>query len=77
MAKVDNAASANPNSAGWFKVSEGGLMSNNPDYFAVQVLNDNCGHWQFKIPSDIQAGDYLIRAEVIGTLSAVDCVACI
>lgn len=39
MAKVSDAATANPNSAGWFKVSEGGLMSNNPDYFAVQVLN--------------------------------------
>jgi cellulase len=39
MAKVADAKTANPNSAGWFKVSEGGLMSNNPDYFAVQVLN--------------------------------------
>lgn len=70
MAKVSDAATANPNSAGWFKVSEGGLMSNNPDYFAVQVLNANCGHWSFKIPSDIQAGDYLIRAEVIALHSA-------
>jgi len=39
MAKVDNAATASGTSAGWFKVSEGGLMSNNPNWWAVQTLN--------------------------------------
>ncbi|RXW15205.1 hypothetical protein EST38_g10649 [Candolleomyces aberdarensis] len=70
LAKVADARTASPNSAGWFKVSEGGLMSNNPDYFAVQVLNDNCGHWSFKVPSDIADGDYLVRAEVIALHAA-------
>jgi len=65
MAKVSDARTAAGTSAGWFKVSEGGLMSNNPDYWAVQVLNTNCGHWTFKVPSDLPSGDYLIRAEVI------------
>lgn len=39
MAAVSDAKSASGSSAGWFKVSESGLVSNNPDYFAVQVLN--------------------------------------
>ncbi|KAF9525077.1 glycosyl hydrolase family 61-domain-containing protein [Crepidotus variabilis] len=64
MGAVADAKSANPASVGWFKVSESGLVSNNPDYFAVQVLNDNCGHYTFTVP-DVAPGDYLIRAEVI------------
>jgi len=43
MAKVDNAATADPNAANWFKVAEAGLVSNNPDYFASQVLNVSIG----------------------------------
>ncbi|KAH6906828.1 endoglucanase II [Coprinopsis sp. MPI-PUGE-AT-0042] len=48
----------------WFKVSELGLVSNNPNYWAVQVLNDNCGRYTFTVP-DIAPGNYLIRAEVL------------
>ncbi|KZV93254.1 hypothetical protein EXIGLDRAFT_674276 [Exidia glandulosa HHB12029] len=70
LAKVSNAATAVGASSNWFKISEGGLMSNNPDYFANQVLNDNCGHWTFKLPSDIAPGDYLLRAETIALHTA-------
>lgn len=31
----------------------------------TEVLNDNCGHYTFKVPSDIAPGQYLLRAEVI------------
>ncbi|TFK92483.1 lytic polysaccharide monooxygenase [Polyporus arcularius HHB13444] len=65
MAKVDDATTAVGSSAKWFKVSEMGLPSSNPDYWATEVLNDNCGHFTFKVPSDIAPGNYLIRAEVI------------
>ncbi|KAI0641488.1 glycoside hydrolase family 61 protein [Trametes meyenii] len=65
MAKVSDATSAVGSSAQWFKVSEMGLPSNNPDYWATEVLNDNCGHFTFKVPADIAPGNYLIRAEVI------------
>lgn len=41
------------------------MVSNNPDYFGNQVLNDNCGHYTFKIPTDIAPGNYLLRAETI------------
>ncbi|KAF9012117.1 glycoside hydrolase family 61 protein [Hymenopellis radicata] len=70
MAAVADATSAVGADAGWFKVSEMGLVSNNTDYFGSQVLNDNCGHYGFSIPSDIAPGDYLIRAEVIALHSA-------
>ncbi|EJF60634.1 hypothetical protein DICSQDRAFT_137375 [Dichomitus squalens LYAD-421 SS1] len=65
MAKVDDATTAVGSDAAWFKVSEMGLPSSNPDYWATEVLNDNCGHFTFTVPSDIAPGNYLIRAEVI------------
>lgn len=65
MAKVDDATTAVGSDANWFKVDEMGLPSNNPDYWATEVLNDNCGHFTFTVPSNIAPGNYLIRAEVI------------
>lgn len=65
MAAVDDATTAVGSEAAWFKVSESGLVSNNPDYFGNQVLNDNCGHYTFNIPTDIAPGNYLLRAETI------------
>jgi cellulase len=66
MAKVSNATTAVGSSASWFKVSEIGLPSSAPDYWGTEVLNDNCGHWTFKVPAGLAPGNYLIRAEVIG-----------
>ncbi|KAH9852350.1 glycoside hydrolase family 61 protein [Lenzites betulinus] len=65
MAKVADATSAVGSSASWFKVAEMGLPSSSPDYWATEVLNDNCGHFTFQVPADIAPGNYLIRAEVI------------
>lgn len=46
MAKVTDATTADGASAGWFKVSEAGLPSNNPEYWETEVLNvrhdDSC-----------------------------------
>lgn len=39
MGAVSDAKTASASSVGWFKVSESGLVSNNPMYWAVQVLN--------------------------------------
>ncbi|KEP47822.1 glycoside hydrolase family 61 protein [Rhizoctonia solani 123E] len=63
MAKVESAATAVGSEANWFKVAETGLVSN--DYWGTDVMNANCGKVEFTIPSDISAGNYLIRAEVI------------
>ncbi|CAE6388865.1 unnamed protein product [Rhizoctonia solani] len=68
MAKVDNAATADGSEANWFKVSETGLVSK--DYWGTDVMNANCGKVEFTIPSDLSAGNYLIRAEVIALHSA-------
>ncbi|KAJ3868267.1 glycosyl hydrolase family 61-domain-containing protein [Lentinula novae-zelandiae] len=65
LAPVDDATTADGPSASWFKISEIGLPSDNPDYWGTEVLNDNCGHYTFTIPSDIKPGNYLLRAEVI------------
>ncbi|KII87765.1 glycoside hydrolase family 61 protein [Plicaturopsis crispa FD-325 SS-3] len=65
LAPVDDATTAVGSSASWFKVSEIGLPSSAPDYWGTEVLNDNCGHYTFTVPSDIAPGDYLLRAEVI------------
>ncbi|GJJ15529.1 hypothetical protein Clacol_009807 [Clathrus columnatus] len=65
MAKVANASTAVGSAAAWFKIDEMGLPSSNPDYWATEVLNDNCGHFDVKIPTEIEPGDYLLRAEVI------------
>ncbi|EJC98672.1 glycoside hydrolase family 61 protein [Fomitiporia mediterranea MF3/22] len=70
LAQVDDATTAVGSDAGWFKVDEDGLASNNPDYWANEVLNDNCGHWTFTIPSDIAPGNYLLRAETIALHTA-------
>ncbi|KAF8954535.1 glycosyl hydrolase family 61-domain-containing protein [Flammula alnicola] len=65
LAPVSDATTAVGSSASWFKIAEMGLVSDNPDYWATEVLNDNCGHFTFKIPSDVAPGNYLLRAEVI------------
>nr|QHX39627.1 lytic polysaccharide monooxygenase 2 [Gelatoporia subvermispora] len=65
LAKVADATSAVGYEQSWFKVNEMGLPSDNPDYWATEVLNDNCGHYTFTVPEDIEPGNYLIRSEVI------------
>lgn len=39
LAKVSDAKTAAGSSASWFKVAELGLVSNNPNYWGVQVFN--------------------------------------
>ncbi|EUC54563.1 glycoside hydrolase family 61 protein [Rhizoctonia solani AG-3 Rhs1AP] len=63
MAKVDNAATAVGSDANWFKVAQTGLVSK--DYWGTDVMNANCGKVEFTVPSDLAAGNYLIRAEVV------------
>ncbi|PPQ89045.1 hypothetical protein CVT25_006715 [Psilocybe cyanescens] len=65
MAAVSDATTAVGSSANWFKVAEMGMPSNNPVYWATEVLNNNCGHFTFTVPKDIAPGNYLVRAEVI------------
>jgi hypothetical protein len=52
----------------WQQVSGSG--SGDSDNWGVKDLNKCCGRMNVKIPSDIPAGDYLLRAEVIALHSA-------
>ncbi|THH27244.1 hypothetical protein EUX98_g6946 [Antrodiella citrinella] len=65
LAKVNDATTAVGSDSDWFKIAEMGLPSNDPEYWATEVLNDNCGHFTFTIPSGIAPGQYLLRPEVI------------
>ncbi|KAF3767056.1 family 61 glycoside hydrolase, partial [Cryphonectria parasitica EP155] len=69
MAKVADATTAVGASAGWFKIFEdtwaNAGSSGSDDDWGTKDLNTCCGKMDVKIPSDIAAGDYLLRAEVI------------
>ncbi|KAF2105505.1 glycosyl hydrolase family 61-domain-containing protein [Lophiotrema nucula] len=74
MTKVTDAATAD-GSTGWFKVyQDGWAPANNGaadnDYWGVKDMNNCCGKVDVKIPSDIPAGDYLLRSEVIALHTA-------
>ncbi|KAK5652929.1 hypothetical protein OQA88_9408 [Cercophora sp. LCS_1] len=69
MAKVDDATKASPSGLSWFKVDEFGYDAASKKW-GTDLLNDNCGKREFKIPSKIPAGDYLVRAEAIALHAA-------
>lgn len=70
MTKVSDAATAD-GSTGWFKIFQDTWAHNatgstgSDDDWGTKDLNNCCGRMDVKIPSDIEAGDYLLRAEVI------------
>ncbi|OBT55711.1 hypothetical protein VE04_04107 [Pseudogymnoascus sp. 24MN13] len=70
MSKVADASTAD-GSTGWFKVHADSWAKNpagnsaDDDWWGTRDLNNCCGRMNVKIPSDIAAGDYLLRAEVI------------
>ena len=68
MSKVDDATSAD-GSGPWFKVDQFGYDSASKTW-GTDMLNKNCGKREFKIPSKIPAGDYLVRAEAIALHAA-------
>jgi cellulase len=68
MAKVDNAASAQPNGLKWFKVFEDGLDGGGK--WGVDRMIQNGGWVDFTMPSCVAPGQYLLRAEIIALHSA-------
>ena len=74
MSKVADATKAD-GSDGWFKVfqdswTKAGAGVGDNDQWGVKDLNACCGKMDVKIPEDIPAGDYLLRAEVIALHTA-------
>ncbi|TLD14410.1 uncharacterized protein PgNI_03554 [Pyricularia grisea] len=68
MSKVDDATSAD-GSAPWFKVDEFGYDAATKTW-GTDLLNKECGKRTFKVPSNIPAGNYLVRAEAIALHTA-------
>lgn len=75
LSKVADAATADGSSSffkiyqdTWAKNSAGGGGSD--DFWGTKDLNTNCGKMDVKIPADLAAGDYLLRAEAIALHSA-------
>lgn len=74
MTKVQDASTAD-GSTGWFKVfqdswSKGSGGSGDDDNWGTKDINTCCGKLDVKIPEDIPAGDYLLRAEAIALHTA-------
>lgn len=63
MKKVDDATSAEGTGDGWFKVSEDGLDSSGT--FCTDRLREADASQPAAIPSNIEPGDYLLRAEML------------
>ena len=68
MAKVDNAATAQPNGLKWFKVAEDGLDGSGQ--WGVDRMINSGGWVDFTLPSCIAPGNYLLRHEIIALHSA-------
>jgi len=69
-------ASKADGSTGWFKIfsnswskKSGGRVGDD-DNWGTRDLNNCCGKMDVKIPDDIQAGDYLLRAEALALHTA-------
>ncbi|KAI8936618.1 hypothetical protein NX059_007017 [Plenodomus lindquistii] len=75
MSKVEDAAAADGSSE-FFKIYENTWKKNpeaaqgDNDFWGTKDLNYNCGKLDFKIPTDIAPGDYLLRAEAIALHAA-------
>jgi len=73
LTKVPDASKAD-GSTGWFKIfsnswSKKGRVGDD-DNWGTRDLNNCCGKMDVKIPADIPAGDYLLRAEALALHTA-------
>ncbi|KAF2176419.1 lytic polysaccharide monooxygenase [Zopfia rhizophila CBS 207.26] len=68
MAKVDNAATAQPNGLKWFKVFEDGLDGSGK--WGVDRMIASGGWVDMTMPQCVAPGQYLLRAEIIALHSA-------
>ena len=69
LSKVGNALADDGTAGSWIKIFEAGYDAAT-EKWGNDVLNDNCGKQKVTIPSDLAAGDYLLRAETIALHAA-------
>ncbi|KAK4175190.1 family 61 putative glycoside hydrolase [Triangularia setosa] len=76
LSKVPDASTADGTSTGWFKIfsnswsKKAGGRVGDDDNWGSKDLNACCGKMDVKIPADIPAGDYLLRAESLALHAA-------
>lgn len=63
LAKVDNPASAQPSGLKWFKIQEDGFSNG---VWGSDTMVKGSGWYNFKMPSCVPSGSYLMRHELIG-----------
>lgn len=59
---VDNALTADGSGAKWFKVHE---LSVQNGKMANVLMMENQGKWTFKLPANLESGEYLLRSEML------------
>ncbi|OAA57431.1 glycoside hydrolase family 61 protein [Niveomyces insectorum RCEF 264] len=75
LSKVPDSSTAD-GSTGWFKVFEDGWAaspsggSGDDDQWGTKDLNTCCGKMDVPLPADLDAGDYLLRAEALALHTA-------
>jgi cellulase len=75
MAKWENNGGL-PTAPVWFKVHELGVTKDNRDFWLMEwasphVMNQNGGGLSFTVPSQLKAGRYLVRFEIIALHDAI------
>lgn len=77
MSKVaDSSSSSADGSSPWFKVFQDtwgkapGSTAGDQDYWGTKDLTTCCGRMNVLIPTDLAAGDYLLRAEALALHAA-------
>lgn len=68
LSSVADAAAAT-GSDPFFKIAESGYDVAS-ETWGTDILNENCGQFEFELPADIPEGDYLLRAEAIALHAA-------
>ncbi|TFK65372.1 hypothetical protein BDN72DRAFT_203656 [Pluteus cervinus] len=69
LAKVDDAAAAEPTGLDWFKVGQEGLNTTTGKW-GVDTVIENEGWWYFTMPACLAPGNYLMRVELLALHSA-------
>ncbi|KAG8996516.1 hypothetical protein FRB90_012703 [Tulasnella sp. 427] len=69
LAKVDSAKKADVSGLKWFKVAEQGYKAST-DTWATDDLIKNKGIFEFTMPSCIEAGEYIMRTDLIALHNA-------
>lgn len=71
IAPADDPTTVDKTTLEFIKIAESGLISgSNPGTWATDDLISNGLTWEIKIPSDLKAGNYVLRHEIIALHSA-------